>query len=110
MSKVVVNLRLDEDLVARVDAAAGPRGRTRWIVAAVEASLAPSKPSPPSKPSFAARYPAGGEEPRTESTHRVQRPQFVRATSLVTPEIRSEWEEIMAARQARLNKKRDGAA
>jgi hypothetical protein len=36
----LVNMRLDEDLLRRVDAAAGRRGRTRFVERALEAALA----------------------------------------------------------------------
>jgi hypothetical protein len=107
MSKVVVNLRLDKGLVERIDAAAGPRGRTKLIVAAVEARLASKRRENP----LPASPPEGFAVSEGKSADRVAPVAgFVRARSLVTPEIQSEWAEIMAARQRRLNKKRDDAA
>jgi hypothetical protein len=54
-----INLRVDEELLERLDAARGGVPRNVWVRRAVEAALgwvvdpadlAPSKPKPPSKP------------------------------------------------------------
>jgi hypothetical protein len=92
MEKVIVNLRLDKALVERIDAAAGPRKRTRWMVAAFEAGL--------------------GEQGTVSPTPRAVkavRSQVFPARALVSADLEDQWGEIMAARQARLNKARDSA-
>lgn len=46
MPKTQVNLRLDDALVERVDAAAGKGGRTAFIESAIEAKLSSPNPQP----------------------------------------------------------------
>jgi hypothetical protein len=89
MEKVVVNLRLDRALVERIDAAAGPRQRTKWMVRAFELHLR-GVPHP--------------EAPVVAERPRAVRSQVVRASSLVTRELESEWDVLMRERQARLNR------
>lgn len=115
MAKRVVNLNLDERVLARVDAEAGPRGRSKWFEALAIRELCRSTDRPGRVESIRAMragglapQPAKMEQPVARKSAKAP-PKLVRGSSLVTDDLADEWGQIMAARQQRLNRQIDGS-
>src|SRR5216117_2461432 len=97
-----LELTVSEDLWERIESARGDVPRAAFVKRALEgfvASGAVQEPQPQDNRPRKSRLPP----PRPAAV----RPQVVRASSLVTTELSESWEELMLARQARLNRKRE---
>lgn len=86
MSKLV-NLRIEEDLLGRIDEAAGPRQRTAWMVAAFERALEAASGDSLGVPSGAGgSSPLSPVSPRAPVPQRIAGARIVRASSLLKRE------------------------
>lgn len=104
-------MTVSQELWDQVESARGVVPRAKWVKLALEAFLAPKRLDPRVDKVATALEARDAVRDRNQQVQaarpQVARPQFVRARTLVSPEIQSEWAEIMAARQERLNKRLD---